>query len=1205
MRLNRTVLLAGASALAIMTALPMTAQAANEFTSGVTNFNHGQAWAAVVAGVPNQQDPIVVNATGGIYVGQGDEIGAVTLGAGGDSKMVMFMLSNDATGADNAVTIASITGDESSVNTLTVIFAAEPFPDVSKISTFTVNGDVDLRGVEDQGQIHVSSTSLWEQHDVVLDLKGNVDADFILLNESGGGTATVRFTGTVAQMVNSDIDGNNGGNLRGEVIVDNAAGVTFDDDITDVNIVRIYDGSTAIFTDDVVINELVGAGTDRGGDVTFQDDTRVLGNVKLGTLTLYSDSDDDLEFGDSSTDTFDVTGLAVTAGNGDGISVFIGGELGGGTAEIGAGGITITGGNADGGAGGGNATVHFLKDTVTLAGDVGVAAGTESDDYLGGTAELIFHGDVSGAARTITVDGGTGDDGDAHAMITFKGDVTMDKIVLMGAADVRFTGSGNQTVSGAIEGGADEHGNVVVNSGGSVTFNNAIGGGEDDAVAVNYVKVHGGTATFEGTVRSDDIRIGYWEDEPDYVGAATAVFKDGVFTGDDLSIINGATATFEGAVSIGDDLVINEASTATFADSVTVEDVLSIDGGSIISFAKDLSAAYIVIDDGDDVSVVTFDGDEAQEIDARIYADGSNGKGKIFVANTSGATFKRAIGEVEGYGIGEFQVGAGAEATLEADLAATDILIGEDATLTFKGEAIAGDVDNIGTFETTFGDVGIIGNLANSGTVKLGAKTLTIDGGLTLKNGGAVTATITDTERGGIVVSGELTLGTGEGQKTSVTLATSGGAVRNGVTYDFISAGSINTEHNSVASFFDVLNASTSLVSWSAVQDENDVVILASVKSAAAVSGVVKNSVPAVDAVNNYNGANAGLNALGAALQALTDDSAVNKAGAQLRTDASGAVASASSTATNQVLSLVGGRSGDVRTASAASGVATGEAMRGMGLWGQAYGTTGTQKQRQAADGFDVDTVGLALGADAKVADAVRVGLSYAFGDTDVKNKDLTAGNKTEVESHTATLYGTYTGTPWYVDGMAAYSRHNYDTSRIVDILGTNPKGSFSGNQYTARLEGGYPVAATKQVSVTPFVRTTYSHLSLDAYTETGGGVADLTVGSQSYNTLQIGVGGRVNGDIDAGNGMKVQPELRLFYGYDAVADRVRSTQAFTAGGAAFAIEGPKPARNSLNLGLGLGLLTADNVTVSADYDAELRDKYLGHTGKLNLRAEF
>lgn len=546
------------------------------------------------------------------------------------------------------------------------------------------------------------------------------------------------------------------------------------------------------------------------------------------------------------------------------------------------------------------------------------------------------------------------------------------------------------------------------------------------------------------------------------------------------------------------------------------------------------------------------------------------------------------------------------------DFRAGKISIGHDiaaATTTFQS----------GT-EVTYTDSKTVdGDLDVYGTLHLGHHTLSSAGaGTVTLHGDEVVLTSNVNGQGGTTVDdagigfGHFDgLGTGTfdlnlTEPVTVRLRSLDWIIRNGATYtlarDF--AGGVPTE----AELEDGIDFDeTALVKWQTGATADDAVVLATVYNGTQTPGVDTPNAGPIDALMAYTNpedTDIGLIRLGAAVQNLMTVEEVNRTGAQLRTENSGASIRAATTNAEQAFGAVGYRVVELREA-ARSPVTAEDVSRGLGVWAQATGMDGTQERRSAAEGFDISSYGFSLGADTQVTDNIRIGVAYSYGTADVEFRDLTQGNQLDVDSHTGILYGTYSGSPWYVDGLLSYSRHNYDSTRIVDILGTRPEGDFSGSQITARLEGGYPVAVGSNVTVTPFVRTTYTNLDIDSYTEAGGGAADLRVESQNYNIFQVGVGGMVQASFSLGEDTVLQPQATAFYGYDVIGDHVSTREAFAAGGSSWTVEGPDAPRSTVNLGLGLSLLTGDNLTISASYDAKLADGYRAHMGRISGRIGF
>ncbi len=389
------------------------------------------------------------------------------------------------------------------------------------------------------------------------------------------------------------------------------------------------------------------------------------------------------------------------------------------------------------------------------------------------------------------------------------------------------------------------------------------------------------------------------------------------------------------------------------------------------------------------------------------------------------------------------------------------------------------------------------------------------------------------------------------------------------------------------------------------VQEQYVIPFVNATNQAAAVSGANGAS---LNALSNYSGTNTAMQALASAVNSLTSTADIQKAGAQLRPEVNGGTTQASLGATNQALGTIQIRSDGVRTAAAdQTGISSGETLRGLGVWGQGFGSYASQDRRQDVDGYTAGTYGLAFGADARVLDAVRVGASFAYARTNVDDTGSRDGSGQKINSYIGSLYGTYTANSWYVDGALTYGRHDYDATRVVNFTGAPQqvaKASFAGQQYGAKAEFGYPLSVGPAV-VTPLVSIAYNRLNQDGYTETGAAGANLTVGSSSADSVRSGLGGKVSTTIAQAGEWNIKPNARAIWLHEFNGSAPDQTSTYVAGGSSFTTSGITVAQEHFNLGVGLDVASVRNTTVSAKYDADLSDRYVSHTGSLQVRTEF
>jgi len=351
--------------------------------------------------------------------------------------------------------------------------------------------------------------------------------------------------------------------------------------------------------------------------------------------------------------------------------------------------------------------------------------------------------------------------------------------------------------------------------------------------------------------------------------------------------------------------------------------------------------------------------------------------------------------------------------------------------------------------------------------------------------------------------------------------------------------------------------------------------------------------------------------ALAERVMSLDSEAAVQKAAEQLKPDVKGSNVVGAMAAGSAVSGVIDGRSSSVQIASLlrqsrASGVSTGEAIDGGGLWFQAFGFTGEQQARGGQDGYGVNSGGITVGADQLVdaRDGLRVGAAFSYASS-------TVGTQTGINSYQGTLYGSRefgsreSGT-YYVSGEVGLGRHEYTSNRTV--VGEIAHASYAGFQYGGKVEAGMPLQ-TEIGALVPIVSLSASRLNLDGYTETGATGA-LSVEASQISSLRSGLGAKWLLPLGAASAAAAGSalELRAIWSHEFGDARFDTTSKFVAGGSSFKTTGVEQERDSLSTGAAFKWsATTGGVhqSLSFGYGAEIKRGYLSHTGYVQGRVDF
>jgi uncharacterized protein with beta-barrel porin domain len=319
---------------------------------------------------------------------------------------------------------------------------------------------------------------------------------------------------------------------------------------------------------------------------------------------------------------------------------------------------------------------------------------------------------------------------------------------------------------------------------------------------------------------------------------------------------------------------------------------------------------------------------------------------------------------------------------------------------------------------------------------------------------------------------------------------------------------------------------------------------------------------------------------------------------------------------TSTTTSIVSGRLASVRDESNVayasrghSGFAAGDGAMNKSIWLRPFISSADQDNSADADGGNIDgydgsTWGMAAGIDGMVSDKTRLGFSFTYADTDIDGDGL-QNDTTDIESYQITGYADYTTDKYYLEGMLSIGYSDVNTRRDITFggLSLQATGNYDADQYTARIGGGAPIIRGKHI-LTPNAAFQYTHVESDSFTETGAGVLNLVVAPEDLD-MAVGILGLDYQTSYAVSGGTMTPNIRTSVSYDFAADNADSISRFSGTTANFTTKGADVEELGGSLGAGLTYSRNDGSSLSVDYDVDLKDNYVAHTGRLRAKVNF
>ncbi len=526
------------------------------------------------------------------------------------------------------------------------------------------------------------------------------------------------------------------------------------------------------------------------------------------------------------------------------------------------------------------------------------------------------------------------------------------------------------------------------------------------------------------------------------------------------------------------------------------------------------------------------------------------------------------------------------------------------------GTLAAGNVNALGTGAVTNNatlDIGSYAlNVVGIYTQSLAASTLkvAIDG----VNNGSITATAAPNITGGIL---DLTISNYVPNNTPYTIIDAAAAgTYTGVTI---------TDNSAVLAFAGASSGNDFVVTATRANPYNTI----AANSNEAAAGSVLEAVGAAGATGDM------LNVL----NTLDGESSKNVGNAldTMTPDVSSGTAEGSRALTSQGITMIANRLGGARSGFVGTGVSAGEMLNGVGVWMQGLGSNMKQDERKGIQGFSANTFGTTIGADKVIDKHFRAGFAGSYGWAGVHSKQPGSPSD-DINSFQGTIYGSYDSldlnkarqggkksyeavrsqveNSWYVDGMFAFTQNNYDSRREIWLTPTNKrvaKADHYGQQYSTNFETGYTFTfeETKKLEVTPFAGLGYNYLYMNKYKEKGANALNLSVQGEGYHQLEQSLGMKLAYPMVAKKLGTFIPSAKAAWLYDYIGDRFQTTATFAGGGPSFDTIGAKPAKNGMLFGAELGFLNKGNVTLTGNWDLELRDQFMSNTYYGTVRYDF
>jgi len=279
----------------------------------------------------------------------------------------------------------------------------------------------------------------------------------------------------------------------------------------------------------------------------------------------------------------------------------------------------------------------------------------------------------------------------------------------------------------------------------------------------------------------------------------------------------------------------------------------------------------------------------------------------------------------------------------------------------------------------------------------------------------------------------------------------------------------------------------------------------------------------------------------------------------------------------------------------------TDQTATGRGVWGIALGRWDQNQTDGNAATMTGSVYGVFAGVDLLQTPGFELGLMTGFTGSSFNIDDRnSSGTTTALHGG---IYGNAQIDAFSLNFGAMYSGYDVNTTRIVMLpdLEETLIANYGATALSVSAEASYKFErGANQIS--PFIGGSYTHLNVDAFTETGG-VAALSGEAASFDVFTSTLGVRVARDFTLGENV-VRGTGTLGWQHVFGGTTPMSELSFE-GQPAFTIAGVPMASDVLVVGLGAVLELNERSTLSADYFGQFGTGQQTHAASLTYEFRF
>jgi outer membrane autotransporter protein len=253
--------------------------------------------------------------------------------------------------------------------------------------------------------------------------------------------------------------------------------------------------------------------------------------------------------------------------------------------------------------------------------------------------------------------------------------------------------------------------------------------------------------------------------------------------------------------------------------------------------------------------------------------------------------------------------------------------------------------------------------------------------------------------------------------------------------------------------------------------------------------------------------------------------------------------------------------------------------------------------------GYDISGGGLILGFDRPMSTTTTLGGMLAYASNQITGAGDATSDALTLNSLQFGLYGTTWLDPsTELNGQIDGALTRNSGLRGIDVLPVAATSDYDSRTGHIGIGLRRILLAGPGTQLIPSLRLDYARVDTDAYTESGAGPLDLTVGAQTYEELRLSAGMR--GDVPMTDSLRLS--VGGAAGYNVLDTGTQITATYTGGGDSFVSTGEDVSPWLFSFGIGLASVTEGGMDLALRYDLQASPTgFLSQTASIRLTLTF